>query len=297
MSNAQLAHAGDETAVYGLMAEAVCNMPAHEYRADPAWSVSQVNLLPEQPELFYGYHVAKPPLWERPATPNMDRGTILHACLLDGADLDAFIIPAHVLSSNGSRAGKAWQRWKETRGDDPCIKDSEADDLRQMIASVRAEPQAAKLLDAPGGVEVSLFATDEPTGLRLKGRIDKLAKLKDTLVVVDLKTTSDPTDRAFSRSLIDYGYHRQAAWYLDLVAGPDVPVDELPPFVFICVRNEPPYECRVWELASSAIALGREKNREALIDLAKRLASDNWRGPQFNTIPLIDLPRWVYRGE
>lgn len=302
MMNPQLAHGGDEAAVRGLVEEAadglMLGIPDAEYRAWPDWSQSAVKLLPGGPELFHGYHVAKPPLYVRPKTAAMDTGTILHACCLEGVSLEHFIIPAEVLSASGSRAGTAWKAWEAARGDTPAIKANEAFPLRKMLGSVFAEPQAAKLLRAPGPIEVCKQWRHAKTGLPMKLRADKIAELKDTRVAIDLKSTRDPTERGFARACFDLGYHRQAAWYLDGLCGADTPIDRLWPFVFIAVRNEPPYECFVWELSARSIDLGRQENDAALADLATRLETDNWHGPQFGKVNMIDLPKWAFtRGE
>lgn len=66
-----------------------------------------------------------------------------------------------------------------------------------------------------GAPEVSIFWTDEATGVPCKARLDYLKPR----LIVDLKTFSNPygmsIDKAIARAMANYRYHVQAAWYLE----------------------------------------------------------------------------------
>jgi hypothetical protein len=271
---------------------AVVNEPEAVYRAADGWNVSAVNLLPDEPAMFYGYHVAKPPLWEREASKAMDVGTILHAALL--LDVPVPVIPRNVLNADGHRKGKAWLDWKaENPG--PALTEPEAEPIGWMLRNVRGNPVAMTLLESapPERREVSLYWIDDATGLTLKGRADAIAMLgPQHCVVVDIKTTASTSERSFMASIADRKYHRQAAWYMT-GANECLPIP-CESFAFICVRNEPPYDCVVWQLCERAISRGQTENAEALHMLRWRLEHNDWLGEKHGQCNLIDLPKWVY---
>jgi exodeoxyribonuclease VIII len=256
-----------------------------EYRIAEGVSYSQLKLLPDQPELFHGRFISK--IWPLEPTAAMELGTIFHEAVLLGKELP--IIPPEVLSKSGSRAGAPWAEWKDNHPG-PCIKQREAEPLLAMIDSVWADKQAAAMLRADGRCELALFGKDLITGLPIKGRLDKLAVYGDSTIIVDLKTTNDPTPEAFAKQVWQQRYHRQADFYQNLANqhGHDVAG-----CVFIAVRNEPPFECVVYQCDSAMLEKGYEENRKALDDLARRLKADYWHGPTFGRITELSIPKWA----
>lgn len=260
-----------------------------EYRAAPGWSYSQLKLLPDQPELFHGRFITR--VWPLEPTAAMDLGTIFHEAILTGRPLR--IIPEDVLSASGSKAGAAWKEWAATNPG-PWLKAREAEPILAMIDSVWADTQACKLLRADGRVELPLFGTDRLTGLPIKGRLDKLAEFAGEHVIVDLKTTADPSQEAFGRQVWLQRYHRQAAIYAKLAA---MHGHTIVGVAFIAVRNVPPYECIVYQCDQGMMNVGDSENRLALDSLAHRLKADYWHGGTHNRINELSLPKWATKGE
>lgn len=260
-----------------------------DYRAAPGWSYSQLKLLPDQPELFHGRFISK--IWPLEPTAAMDLGTIFHQAVLTGKPLP--IIPEDVLSASGSKSGAKWKEWAEANPG-PCLKAREAEPILAMIDSVWADTQAAKLLQADGRVELPLFGTDGPTGLPIKGRLDKLCAFPGGVVIVDLKSTADPSPEAFGRQVWQQRYHRQAAFYSMLAVLSGECVEGV---AFVAVRNAPPFECVVYQCDQAMLDQGFAENRAALDDLARRLKADYWHGATHNRITELTLPKWATKGE
>ena len=263
-----------------------------EYHSHSAWSQSQLKCLLESPELFHGRYILQPPKWPHPETASMALGTLVHGLLLGGESV--IEIPPEALTSNGQRRGKAWEAFCAANAGAILVKPEEYALARGIADNVLANPTAARILAADGPAEESLFWTDAETSLALRARPDKLAIFPSgEVIVADLKVVRDPTGKGFPYAIEDYGYAVQAAFYLDaveLVGGkaPDA-------FVFVAVRNDPPYECRVWELADSAVELGREQYRRALADLSRRLVTQDWKSPGADDCQTIDLPTRAYK--
>ena len=68
-------------------------------------------------------------------------------------------------------------------------------------------------MNGVGRTEVSFFWDDPETGVACKGRIDRMRRQHNRAWILDLKSTDDASKPAFTRSVVNYAYHRQADWY------------------------------------------------------------------------------------
>lgn len=266
-----------------------------EYHAlRDSWSHSQIEDLHESPALFYGRHVATPPLYERKRSSAFDWGTVADAALTnpEGADGVMRIIPDYVLNSEGHRKGSAWLHWQADNAGKILLKASECAEILAAVRNCRANPKAAMILDAPGEFQRTIKWLDDETGLWLRCRLDKLAYLKEGLFPSDIKTCRSNRPRQFSNDAYEYGYHRQAAWYWDglVEAG-----EEPEAWLNVTIGKPDPQECIVYEMKPEAVTLGREQNRKLLRELAERLESKDWHPREWNQVLELDMPPYAYR--
>ena len=63
--------------------------------------------------------------------------------------------------------------------------------------------------------EIAIVWDDPETGLRCKARIDFVSEYDGWTVVGDLKSSINAAPKQWARAVANYGYHRQAAFYLD----------------------------------------------------------------------------------
>jgi len=172
----------------------------------------------------------------------------------------------------------------------------DADDYAtcQGIAeAIAASDTASWMLTTPGRQELGAVWIDPDTGLSCKALIDRITSHAGSTVVIDLKSTKDASPNAFARDVLNYGYHVQAAFYLD---GLNVLGPASRRFVVIAVEKEPPYGVAVYELDDEWIDLGRDAYRDYLRKHAACLASGHWPGYSDAIIP-ISPPRWAKRRE
>jgi hypothetical protein len=157
-----------------------------------------------------------------------------------------------------------------------------------MRDAVRAHPIAGELLT--GGVaEVTAKWTDPETGLTCKARVDYLRR--DLQTLVDLKSTQDARPLAFAKSCANYGYHRQAAFYVDgcnEAAGAEV----ADTFVFVAVEKTAPYLVALLEIDEDGISKGRESIRADLHTFKECIENDTWPGYPAE-VQTISLPHWA----
>jgi hypothetical protein len=109
-------------------------------------------------------------------------------------------------------------------------------------------------------------------------------------VSCDYKTSKSSEPRAFARSVADYSYHQQDAWYTEGVQ--TLLGIENPAFLFVVQEKTAPYVVTVIELDEEAKAIGAIRNRRAIDLYAEYSAAGVW--PGYSTqIERASLPRWA----
>lgn len=95
-------------------------------------------------------------------------------------------------------------------GEKTVIREKEYNDLLLAVKYLKSDKMIFPLFTC-GYPEVSIFWVDEETGVPCRVRIDYLTHK----IATDLKSTSDVGNYKLGYSIVDYGYHRQAAFYLE----------------------------------------------------------------------------------
>ncbi len=274
----------------------VYGMPHAEYLADPvpggslSASAAKRLLPPSCPALFRHYqdHPPEP-------SPVFDFGHAAHQKVL-GAGPEIVVIEADSWRTNAAK-GKA--REAREAGKTPLLT-AEHEQVLAMAAALREHPIASALFDPDRGgkAEQSLFWQDYGSDVWRRARLDWLPdwrNIHQRPVIGDYKTTvcADPT-AAIGKHVLNYGYHQQAAWYLDgvreLLPGSD------PAFVFVFQEKTAPYLITVCELDDLAERAGRRRNAEAIERYRDCKEAGTWPGYS-DDIELISLPPWAARIE
>jgi hypothetical protein len=93
-------------------------------------------------------------------------------------------------------------------------------------------------------------------------------------VIVDLKSTQDPSEYEWSWSAGKFGYHRQAAFYIDMM---ELRYGERFDFLFGAVRSKPPYDSHVYRLGSKSTSEGQEEYMRLIEQYAERKQTGDWK--------------------
>lgn len=165
------------------------------------------------------------------------------------------------------------------------LSEDDGEQVRQISTAVHAHTSAAKLL-TNGHAEVAVFS--EIDGQPVKCKCDYL---RENVAVIDLKTTDDASEKGFMKSVLNYGYHQQAAFYLDVMQAVGQPVGR---FIFVVVEKTAPFLVAIHELSDEFIEIGRELNRQALVTYGECCATGNWHGYDEN-ITVISPPAWAIK--
>ncbi len=156
-------------------------------------------------------------------------------------------------------------------------------DYKKLLGINRSLLQSAnarEYLTDPGDTEVSILWIDDETKLPCKARIDML-----NTGINDLKSSADAM--AFSKSIANFGYHRQAAHYQ---AGVAALTGELKPFRLIAVETSAPFPVRAAPLSEDALSVGAAEVRTKLREIAEAYASSKW--PCYGDPSEWHLPSW-----
>ena len=84
-------------------------------------------------------------------------------------------------------------------------------------------------------------------------------------VIIDLKTCRDASPKGFRYAVKNFGYHQQAAFYLD--AAKHVGLSDIDRFQFLAIEKSHPYPYVVYELSPTLIEYGRSLNEQALTNM------------------------------
>ena len=159
-----------------------------------------------------------------------------------------------------------------------------------MQASVMRNETAAKLINTSGETEVSFFWKDKETDVKCKARLDKIIPdYKGKSVIVDVKTTTDASPAAFEKAMVNYGYHRQAAWYSHAVANNDRKSPAL--YIIIACEKTPPYDSACYLISRKVLKTGWDECRQAVNIYKSCINSETWPGYPDGLVEL-SLPKW-----
>jgi exodeoxyribonuclease VIII len=258
-----------------------------DYHRHSAVSKSHLDLVARSP-LHYWARYVDPNRVESEPTAAMLLGTAVHTHILEPDEWTARYIAGPEALDRRTKAGKeAWAAFEADAAGRTVISRNDADLVLAMGRAVRNHPAAAMLLKLPGKAETTHKWIDAATGLQCKCRPDWLTT--DGSLIVDLKTTEDASP-GFRKSIANFRYHVQAAWYLD---GVEHATGRRPEqFLFVCVEKRAPYACAVYAADAEMIDAGAKQARLDLDTLAVCKAADAWPGYSDQIEP-ISLPAWM----
>jgi len=261
----------------------ILGLTGDEYRSQPGTTQSDLNLFAESPLLYS--------IRQKEETRAMQLGTILHGLVLENRAC-FYIKPRTYGPDNKPWNGNSneCKAWLADHADLPVLSVDEAMEVHDATKRTREHETCAHWLQQ-GHAEVSVFTRWG------KGRLDYVADRGDYIDVVDLKTCQDARHRKFQGTIMERGYHIQAAWYRRLLREfTDLPLK----YRFIALELAPIPRINCFTLAEQAIDLGDERI-DWLTERMEECREKN-RWPDFHSHDMgetgdIDLPEWAYPEE
>ena len=246
----------------------ILSEPDHEYHAKAREYLSshQLSDFRKCPALYQKKKLGLVAEKDRPA---FKLGRAAHTLVLEGAErFEAeYAVGGPVNPRTGKRFGvasDAYKDWAAAQGK-PVLTEEQADELRQLAASVRAHSRASRLI--ADGIPEGVVRT-EYCGVQCQIRMDYF---NSDAGIIDLKTCDDLS--YFESDARRYSYLHQLAFYQAVfatVSGERMPVH------FIAVEKTEPYRCGVWLIADTALDFARTENEAAIQRLKQCVAADTW---------------------
>ena len=263
-------------------------MDNNDYHAHPAISKSHLDQVARSP-LHYWARYLDPNRVTIEPTPAMAIGSAVHTHVLELDQWDSQYAIAPESIDRRTKMGKAeWEVFTTAATGRTVLSRADAELVMRMGHAVYSHPAAAMLLNMPGKAETTHMWTDAATGLQCKCRPDWLTD--DGSLIIDLKTTDDASPAGFRKSIANWRYHVQAAWYLN---GIEQATGTRPDqFIFLCVEKRAPFAVAVYAADAEMIQIGAEAAARDLEVLATCKAAGAWPGYS-DQIETINLPSWM----
>ena len=259
-------------------------MTNSDYRKAEGVSSSELKQMVKSPA-HYRYWKDNPDYADTPA---LLFGRACHKYVLETYDFYKEFAVAPNVDRRTKEGKELWNKFiAESEGKD-VITEEQFEVIDAMRNAMLATPFVSKLIN--GEHEVSLFWTDEDTGIKCKCRPDSLNdKLK---IVVDYKTCDNAETQHFMRKAIDLGYDLQASYYLDGVKA-STGLDCI--FVFIAQEKKPPYAVNILQADDVFIRSGRQLYKDMLATYKECTETGNWWGylGAENQINSLGVPKWL----
>lgn len=264
-------------------------MPFERYSDERGVANSSITKVLQSPYHYWAANINpdRPPHKPSPA---MLAGTLAHTMILERDKFaERYVVRPDGLKLN-TKDGKAWAE-SVPAGVTIIDSDDYGNAEQQMRAVFDQQPDIAAMIYAAGSqVEVSAFWTDHETGLACKCRPDVVAVTGGKAVLIDIKTARSVTPRDFSRSICDFGYHRQAAWYsrgFEAASG-----IEVAQFVFLVVTSAYPFVAAAYVLDDDSLQQGSDEC-DAALQLLVECRRDNEWPTHMSGVQTIGLPPYA----
>ena len=250
----------------------IYDLPAEAYFKRPGLSASA--LVNGCKSMLHMRHFMQTP---SECTPAMRWGKLCHSAILEPERFERDL----AVFEGESKRGNEWKEFCEANAGKEIVTVAESAQLAAMIEAVHSRADAKALL-TEGRREVSAFWNMDGCG-KCKGRLDVLSDNS----ICDLKTTGDIT--RFQNTAAQLLINVRVGWYQ---LGIREITGKLLPVYIIVVEQNAPFDVRVYEYESEALALGRDM----AIKTAKRFRecqkAKSYPGV-CTDIQTLRLPEWM----
>ena len=183
---------------------------------------------------------------------SMALGSAVHAAILEP---ESFFDQYHIMPKidRRTKAGKeAFALEQKKCSGKILLSADDYEKIEAILENYRNDDLAVKY--CKGQIELSHYGKHEDIDVRV--RPDCLNRVDD--YISDVKTCQDNSPNAFKRDVYKYGYHLQAAFYMDMLG--------ISNFKFIAVETNYPFSCEVYTLSDDFLEAGRQAWKQAFAD-------------------------------
>lgn len=289
------------------------DMPEAEYHATDALNKSGMDSLAKSP-MHYQHYLAS----GKEDTDAMRLGRAVHKALLEPEEFHRTWVVAPEVNLSTKSGCNEYVSWLAQVQEITCvavdvdsIKDLRRaiDDLNTtmtativpytdmqsilgMAEAIRKRKVENHLLTSPGKSEVSVFWTDDETGVKCRCRFDRVT---DSGIIIDLKSTRNASPGIFERDAFNRGYQIQDAFYCEgyrqwMGVNPER-------LAFVAIEGNAPHGISTRYTDGTMFSIGEAQCRKLLRVYADCKKSGNWHGYPEEPLPM-SAPSWaVYKFE
>jgi hypothetical protein len=205
---------------------------------------------------------------EQESSPAMDFGRAVHTLLLsEDGFRDQYVVRPKEYPDWRTKESRGWRDAMLGLGK-TILTDNQVADIHGMADRLSKNQVAVDLLR--GRIERSIILKDR-TGVWVKSRPDSIPA--DT-IIADLKTTTDASQLAVGRSIVNYGYLQQMSLAITLLE--EVGGVKVTDAVLLFVETSYPYAFNIKPLDNGDIYTAMRLNRRAIDTFAECLKANDW---------------------
>lgn len=189
-----------------------------------------------------------------------------------------------------TKAGKEGKAKFESENEGKVVvKNDDYSKAKRMVEAIMAHPEARKYFE-DSWRELVAVAYHQESDQWIKCKMD----IMGPGFLADVKSTQDASLHGFKKSVANFNYYTQAAFYLMICREliPDFPMD----FRFIAVEKECPHHVGTYTLDEEAITHGSFVVKEWLYQSLMCRESGEYPGYGKGELISLGLPAWMTRG-
>lgn len=267
------------------LSEVRFGLDINEYHSLGSVSSSRERDYNRSKELYYGRYVSKtiPPF----SSAHTGVGDDAHTCVETKSMNHLVRAPKDKLTKTGriGNDAKAWAEENKIAG--RLVSDAYYSQIESIWESIQGCSEAMEYVNNAHHNEISYFFNVGSLECRARADIEDPSGL-----FVDLKTTSCTNiDRDFAKSVHEFGYGRQQAFY-ELAQEAREDGSEIG-MVFIVVQTVIPYQCRVLTLPRDYVDICKESVLKNLLEI-EMLETLGWNLKPAQAQRELQLPEWMY---
>jgi len=188
---------------------------------------------------------------EKTSSPAMVKGSLIHTLILEPQNFE----DTYAIWNGGRRGTNAYKEFEAQNEGKEIIKPEDLEDAQKIAKASANNILIKKLKGAEELIEWD-FA-----GVPFKGFVDGYGDG----FILDVKTTSDASPKAFIRDIVKYRYYWQAALYQHANNALNF-AGENPDFFILAVETSAPFNSQVYKVSAEFIAQGFKEVAKAVQD-------------------------------
>ncbi len=282
---------GTDTGIVDVNGNPICtgfvDMSNDDYHASAGISKTHLDTIWKHSPRHYWHRYVNPNREPEEKTPALINGSAIHTAALEWERFKRYYVETPTFNRRLKTEREAYNRFIEGHAGQIALGHADYEMAVNIRRAISRHPVASGLLSG-GFAEQSCFAIDPDTGELIKCQPDYISA--DFSYAVDLKTTNDASPTEFARSVANYRYPVQEAWYRRVIkAAVGVEPEK---YVFIAVEKEEPYAIGIYTLTRSDVNIAAAAAQRDFDEIVKHRALDQWPDYGYQINELV-LPTWT----